>query len=129
MFDTVDNSLKSDNNLQIATTARAVKFAGSRMTNPLTVKILTEDLCTLMANADIEVKKNALEALTSIIHGNWHTMKNDLRACIGDILNFALQETTIRKDLIQEVDLGPFKHKVDKGLPMRKAAFQLLETL
>jgi len=50
-------------------------------------------------------------------------MKSDLRPCVGEILNFALQETRIRKDLIQEVDLGPFKHKVDKGLPMRKAAF------
>ena len=36
---------------------------------------------------------------------------------------FALQETKIRKELIEEVDLGPFKHKVDNGLGMRKAAF------
>lgn len=27
------------------------------------------------------------------------------------------------------MELGPFKHKLDNGLPMRKAAFQLLETL
>ena len=35
----------------------------------------------------------------------------------------------MRKELIEEVDLGPFKHKVDKGLSMRKQAYQLLETL
>lgn len=93
------------------------------MNQVITVKLLTESLYMLQSNPDIEVKKNALEALTSIIHSNWHSMKSDLRPCVGEILNFALQETRIRKDLIQEVDLGPFKHKVDKGLPMRKAAF------
>jgi hypothetical protein len=35
----------------------------------------------------------------------------------------------VRAELVVEVELGPFKHKVDHGLPMRKAAFQLLETL
>jgi cullin-associated NEDD8-dissociated protein 1 len=42
---------------------------------------------------------------------------------------FAHDETSVRKELIDEIDLGPFKHKVDRGLPLRKAAFQLLETL
>lgn len=35
----------------------------------------------------------------------------------------------IRADLITEVDLGPFKHKVDEGIPIRKAAFGLLDTM
>ena len=46
-----------------------------------------------------------------------------------DVTAFAHDETSVRKELINEIDLGPFKHKVDRGLPLRKAAFQLLETL
>jgi len=91
MFDTVDDSLKSSDNLQVATTARAVKFAGSRMkTQVIQVKLLTDDLYMLQSNPDIEVKKNALEALTSVIHSNWYSMKAELRPVIGEILNFGL---------------------------------------
>jgi hypothetical protein len=42
---------------------------------------------------------------------------------------FAFQETPIRKELIEEVDIGPFTQKYDKGIPIRRAAFQLLQTL
>ena len=91
--------------------------------------MLVEQLVCLRASSGIEVKKNALEALTSVIHSNWSLLKTQMRDFIEEILQFALEETKINPALVKEVDLGPFKHKVDEGLPIRKAAFQLLETL
>jgi len=48
---------------------------------------------------------------------------------IGDIEQFALAETKQRPELIETVDLGPYKIKKDTGVHMCKAAFNLLDTL
>ncbi len=65
----------------------------------MTLQFLTDDLIGLRESADIEVKKSALEALTSIIHSNWVSMKSQLVSRINEILQFALMETNKRLDL------------------------------
>jgi len=38
-------------------------------------------------------------------------------------------DTKVKKELIEEIDLGPFKQKMDHGIPVRRAAYQMLETM
>ena len=73
----------------------------------------------------MSVKKHALEALNAIVHNQ----PNVVRSIAEKLQKIALGETQIRQDLITEVDLGPFKHKVDDGIPIRKAAYTLIDSL
>ena len=52
-----------------------------------------------------------------------------MRHDIDKLVKVTIMETSIKPELITEVDLGPFKHKVDEGIPIRKAAYGLLDTL
>ena len=40
-----------------------------------------------------------------------------------------MQATVVRPELVREVQMGPFKHKVDDGLEIRKSAYEMLYSL
>ena len=121
----IDTGFKTGPALMKATLAKSVKYSGGKCQDLAMLKIISECLVMLKAQAEPEVKKNALDGLTTIVHSNWTVLKD----IIGDVEGFAHQETNIRPELIEEVDLGPFKQKRDHGIPMRKAAYGLLEIL
>ncbi|XP_049622215.1 cullin-associated NEDD8-dissociated protein 2 isoform X2 [Suncus etruscus] len=58
-----------------------------------------------------------------------HNKPSLIRDLLDHILPRLYQETKIRRDLIREVEMGPFKHTVDDGLDVRKAAFECMFSL
>jgi len=117
----INSGLQTGNEMVKETLAKSIKYSVQKdVDDPKhMLEVIAIDLIALSKETNPNVKRNALEALSTIVHFGWRLVKE----CIGDITQFALNETQIRKELIDEIDLGPFKHKVDRGLPLRKAAF------
>lgn len=84
-------------------------------------------LIKLIRENDLTIKRNCLESLGQIVYNS--NLKSLLNSEIEKLVELTLMETPIKKELITTVDLGPFKHTVDNGAPIRKAAFSLLENI
>lgn len=63
--------------------------------------------------------------LSSAAHNKAPLVANHLPSVMPRVY----QQTVIDQSLIRTVDLGPFKHKIDDGLELRKAAFECMEVL
>lgn len=121
----IDSGLRTGNALMKSTLAKSVKYSGQKAGasgNELYFKKISTNLISMAKEADPGVKKNSLEGLTTIVHNNWQIVQDQL----SDLLSFAFAEVPIRKELIEEVDIGPFTQKYDKGIPIRRASFHLL---
>ena len=121
----IEDGLRSGAPLQKATLAKSVKYGGGKCGDQMMVTMVAEGLILMKDQQEPEVKKNALDGLTTLVHGNWRWVAD----LLADVEAFAHQELPVRPELIEEVDLGPFKQKRDHGVPMRKAAYALLEQL
>ncbi|KAJ5239116.1 hypothetical protein N7468_003735 [Penicillium chermesinum] len=79
-------------------------------------------LISMLADKDLGNHRLALTTLNSAIHN-----KMDLLIpFLGDLLPAVFGDTHIKPELIREVQMGPFKHKVDDGLELRKSAYETL---
>jgi cullin-associated NEDD8-dissociated protein 1 len=87
--------------------------------------ILTDLFVTMLKDSSLENRKLALTAVNSAAH----TKAKIFVSTIRDVLPLVYQETVIKPELIREVMMGPFKHKVDDGLELRKSAYDTLYTM
>ncbi|KAA3478064.1 cullin-associated NEDD8-dissociated protein 1-like [Gossypium australe] len=79
----------------------------------------------LIKDQDRHVRRAAVLALSTFAHNK----PNLIKGLLPELLPLLYDQTTVKKELIRTVDLGPFKHIVDDGLELRKAAFECVDTL
>ncbi|KXZ56874.1 hypothetical protein GPECTOR_1g789 [Gonium pectorale] len=79
----------------------------------------------LLSDPDRHVRRAAVVALSGCAHAKPGLVVGHL----PQLLPLLYAQTVVREDMIRTVDLGPFKHKIDDGLELRKAAFECLDIL
>ncbi|XP_061375956.1 cullin-associated NEDD8-dissociated protein 1-like isoform X1 [Gastrolobium bilobum] len=78
----------------------------------------------LIKDNDRHVRRAAVLALSTFAHNK----PNLIKGLLPDLLPLLYDQTIVKQELIRTVDLGPFKHIVDDGLELRKAAFECVDT-
>uniref|UniRef100_A0A7N0ZXV2 Cullin-associated NEDD8-dissociated protein 1 n=1 Tax=Kalanchoe fedtschenkoi TaxID=63787 RepID=A0A7N0ZXV2_KALFE len=79
----------------------------------------------LIRDHDRHVRRAAVLALSTAAHNK----PNLIKGLLPELLPLLYDQTVVKQELIRTVDLGPFKHTVDDGLELRKAAFECVDTL
>lgn len=81
---------------------------------PLVVPLLVN----MLSDRDLGNHRLALTTLNSTIHNK----KSLIMPHLSELLPAVIGDTHIKPELLREVQMGPFKHKVDDGLELRKAS-------
>ncbi|CAN6475376.1 unnamed protein product [Victoria cruziana] len=79
----------------------------------------------LIKDDDRHVRRAAVLALSTSAHNK----PNLIKGLLPELLPLLYDQTVVKQEMIRTVDLGPFKHVVDDGLELRKAAFECVDTL
>ncbi|KAH9216107.1 putative Cullin-associated NEDD8-dissociated protein 1 [Leptodontidium sp. 2 PMI_412] len=86
---------------------------------------LIDMLAVMLRDTELENRRLALTTLNSAAHN-----KPDLIIpALGILMPLVIHESNINTALIREVNMGPFKHKIDDGLEVRKSAYETLYSL
>ncbi|XP_058025284.1 cullin-associated NEDD8-dissociated protein 1-like [Ahaetulla prasina] len=110
-----------------STVVTAIKFTISDHPQPIDplLKGCIGDFLKTLQDPDLNVRRVALAMFNSAAHNKPSLIRDQLSTVLPHLYN----ETKIRRELIREVEMGPFKHTVDDGLDVRKAAFECMYTL
>ncbi|CAI5988630.1 unnamed protein product [Closterium sp. NIES-64] len=110
-----------------ATVVAALKFTLTDSAQPIDehLKPHLSSFLFLLRDSDRHVRRAAVLALTTAAH-NKPGLVEDL---LPELLPLLYDQMRVKPEMIRTVDLGPFKHTVDDGLELRKAAFDCMDTL
>lgn len=123
----LQNYLSADSAQKRSTILTAFKFTITDQPQPIDVMLKDRLQAFLqpITDNDLNVRRVALTTFNSAAHNK----PGLIRDLLVDILPHLYNETKVKKELIREVEMGPFKHTVDDGLDIRKAAFECMYTL
>lgn len=110
-----------------AAAVSAVRFAAAKQCPLATLLPLKESLLDCLGDEELQVRKVALHSVNVVCLAP--TCTEMLRAHTDFIFERIKEDSKQKPELIREVDLGPFKHKVDDGLPLRKFAYTVSTSL
>lgn len=82
-------------------------------------------LSAMLKETDLDNQRLALTTMSSAVHNKPELVLPHLT----ELLPLVMSQTEVKPELIREVQMGPFKHKVDDGLEVRKSAYETLYML
>lgn len=83
------------------------------------------DFLVLMEDKNLSIRQVSLSTLISAIKNKSHLLIPHL----DRLLPILYKETVKNMDLVRVIRMGPFRHNVDDGLELRKAAYEAMFTL
>lgn len=92
----------------------------SRAYNDVLRPLIVPLLVTMLSDRDLGNHRLALTTLNSAIHNKM----NIILPHLNELLPAVIGDTHIKPELMREVQMGPFKHKVDDGLELRKVSIR-----
>eukprot|EP01134_Creolimax_fragrantissima_P003789 CFRG3789T1 len=119
--------LKSEDASVRCTVITAVKFTITDTPKPIDslLRPLMRTFLSHIEDQDLHVRRVSLVTLNSAAHNKASLISDQL----DTLLPLLYTETVIKPELIRTVKMGPFTHKFDDGLDIRKAAFECMYTL
>jgi len=125
IFTEIEKLLEAKDVNTRATMATAIKYGLNQSNGYKIPKSTVSAFLKSLGDSDLLVKRQTFLSINTILRVNHRLIVSDLETILPTIF----QATVTDQSLIREVDLGPFKHRVDDGLPMRKAAFTCMDSL
>jgi cullin-associated NEDD8-dissociated protein 1 len=88
--------------------------------------VVVDFLETMLQDSELENRRLALTALNSAATNKAHLLAG---AGLEKLLPLVYAESILKPELVREIQMGPFRHRVDDGLEVRKSAYETLYSL